>query len=171
MALSAPYDARAIANFLLDLAESRGVRLTQMALLKLIYFAHGWYLAIHNKPLSAHTFEAWQHGPVVKVVRDAFGKYRDRPITERACKLVLATGELQPIRGELSHQDEAFVASVFDEYRSFSAWQLSDITHEPESPWDRLWNSEQPVGRLALRIKDEEIRAHFRELPQRFQVS
>lgn len=171
MALVAPYDARAIANFLLDLADRRNVRLTQMALLKLIYFAHGWYLAVHNKPLSAHTFEAWQYGPVVKVVRDAFGKFRDKPIDTRAHKLVLATGELRRVPAQLSPDDASFVTAVFDEYRSFTAWKLSDITHEAGSPWDRLWNAEQPIGRLALRIKDEEIRAHFRELPQRFYVS
>ena len=36
------YDARAVANFILDLAERDGRALTQVALLKILYFAHGW---------------------------------------------------------------------------------------------------------------------------------
>jgi uncharacterized phage-associated protein len=51
MSLQPPYDARAIANLLLEFAETRNVRLTQIALLKLLYFAHGWYLARTGKPL------------------------------------------------------------------------------------------------------------------------
>ena len=38
---SEAYDARAVANFLLDLADRDGRPLTQVALLKILYFADG----------------------------------------------------------------------------------------------------------------------------------
>ena len=56
MQQSAPYDARAVANFLLDLADERSVPLTQMSLLKILYFAHGWYLAIEKYPTLLSIF-------------------------------------------------------------------------------------------------------------------
>ena len=60
------YDARAVANFLLDHADARGLSLTQLMLLKLLYFSHGWYLNRFKSPLVENEFEAWEHGPVIR---------------------------------------------------------------------------------------------------------
>ena len=171
MQQSAPYDARAVANFLLDLADVRKVPLTQMSVLKLIYFAHGWYLAARDCPLCSQPFEAWEHGPVVKVVRDAFKEFKKSHIDKRATRLILQTGELIEVAPDIALDDRNFIETIFDAYCVFDAWKLSDITHEYGSPWDLLWNSPQPFGRLALRIKDEDIQAHFRSLRHRFALS
>jgi uncharacterized phage-associated protein len=167
----APYDARAISNLLLDLADSRNVRLTQVSLLKLLYFAHGWYLARTATPLIAQQFEAWEHGPVVKVVRDEFKAFRERPITRRACKLDIYSGQRSEVVPQVSPEDANFVASIFETYHVYDAWQLSDMTHETDSPWDRVWNSSEPIGRLALRLRNEDIKAHFDGLSKRFRLS
>jgi len=39
------YDARGIANYLLDYADSKRQSVTTMSLLKILYFAHAWHLA------------------------------------------------------------------------------------------------------------------------------
>lgn len=171
MSSRAPYDARAVANLLLDLARARSVPLTQISILKLLYFSHGWYLAAHRKPLISQEFEAWQHGPVVKVVRDAFKSYEAAPITGRATKLDIFTCERTEVVPNISPDDTIFIQSIFDAYRLYDAWQLSDMTHESGSPWDRIWNSKAPIGRLALRIRNEDIQAHFDRLPRRFLLS
>jgi len=171
MQQSAPYDARAVANLLLDLADERRVSLTQMSVLKIIYFAHGWYLATKDRPLCSQPFEAWEHGPVVKVVRDAFKDSKKAYINKRATRLILNTGEFVEVVPEFTADDRSFVTNIFDAYYVYDAWQLSDITHEHGSPWDLLWNAHQPFGRLALRIKDEDIQAHFRSLRHRFALS
>lgn len=155
------YDARAVANFVLDLAERDGRNLTQVALLKIIYFAHGWYLAAKGRPLVVQPIEAWKFGPVIKVVRDAFKQFGSKPITTRAERLILQTGEYQVVSADLSAEDAEFVGSVYQHYRQFEAWELSDITHEKDSPWDRVWNPEGASGRLGLRIRNDEIKAHF----------
>jgi len=166
-----PYDARAIANFLLDIADSRRVPLTQVAVLKLLYFAQGWYLACFNHTLILQDFEAWQYGPVVKVVRDEFAKWGRAPIKNRATVLNVHTGERHLASPHLILHDASFVQRIFETYHLYDAWQLSALTHEANSPWDRVWNSLNPFGRMALRITNEEIRAHFIKLPQRFAVS
>ncbi len=168
---AAPYDARAVANFLLDLAGSRHIPLTQMSLLKLIYFAHGWYLSKTGKRLVEQDFEAWQYGPVVKVVRDAFGGAGKDPITTRAEKLDIFSGRCTTVASALAAEDARFVATIFDAYHVHDAWKLSNMTHETGSPWDQLWNAAEPVGRLALRIKDEEIKSHFDGLTKRVPLS
>jgi len=155
------YDARAVANLILDLADADGRPLTQVELLKILYFAHGWYLATKNKPLVVQPIEAWKYGPVVKVVRDAFKDFGSRPITNRAERLVLETGEYQRVEPDLSDDDSNFVANIFKQYKQFGAWELSDFTHEQDSPWDRVWNPKGAQGRLGLRIRNDEIQAHF----------
>jgi uncharacterized phage-associated protein len=171
MSTGPPYDARAIANLLLDLAAQRNLRLTQVSLLKLIYFAHGWYLAKTGAPLIAQQFEAWKFGPVVKVVRDAFKSCGDGEISGRACKLNIYSGEKTLVPSDLLPDDGRFVSAIFETYHVYDAWQLSDMTHEPGSPWDCVWNSNEPIGRLALRIHNEDIKAHFDHLSKRFQLS
>ena len=168
---NAPYDARAVANFLLDVADDRRRSLGQISLLKILYFAHGWYLTSRRAPLISQYFEAWQHGPVVKVVRDAFKEYGAAPIKSRAKKLILQTGKLEEVQPLLHPKDADFITVVYEEYAQFGPWQLSDMTHEPGSPWHALWHSENAVGRLGLRIKNEDILTHFATIGTRKQLS
>lgn len=157
----APYDAREVANYLLDYAESHKVSLTQITLLKILYFCHGWYLLYTKAPLVRNDFEAWENGPVVRVVRDAFKRHGRNPITSRAEKFDLSTGELFTIVPSICQEDQHFIEKIFHAYQGLGPWELRDITHEPGSPWDQLWNAPGPVARLGLRIKNDEIRDHF----------
>ena len=168
---SQPYDAREVANFLLDLADEQNVDLSQVSLLKILYFCHGWYLLVNDIKLIKNDFEAWEYGPVVRVVRDEFKKFGSRKIQERARKLNIYTGERVIADSNLAESDKRFVKSVFVTYYNYSAWKLSDLTHEPGSPWDKLWNSKEPVARLGLRIRDEEIKRHFELIAARNRVS
>lgn len=166
-----PYDARAVANLLLDMADQRGQPLTQMSLLKIMYFAHGWFLAMNNMPLVRQDFEAWEYGPVVKVIRDEFKNFKKEPITSRAQRLDIYTGTRELVKPleNLEHVD--FVKSIYEFYHVYDAWKLSEMTHEEGSPWDALWNADRPTGRLALRIRNEDIKDHFNGFTQRFRVS
>jgi uncharacterized phage-associated protein len=166
----APYDARAVANFFLDLADRNLVALTQMSLLKLIYFAHGWHLAKCDGPLVRQHFEAWEYGPVIKIVRDEFLQFGDEAITGRATRFNLLQGQRSLVYPRLAEEDQAFVSTIFAAYHGYSAWQLSDLTHEAGSPWDRLWNCHAPIGRLALRIRNDDIRDHFAGISQRLNL-
>jgi uncharacterized phage-associated protein len=132
----------------------------------LLYFAHGWYLAKFNWSLVKQDFEAWQFGPVVKVVRDEFECFGSEPITARATRFDLFTGVRTVVTPNVSSFDAEFVSSIVSAYSPHGAWQLSEMTHEQNSPWDRLWNAPAPLGRLALRIRNEDIRDYFRAVPQ-----
>ncbi|HHB81002.1 MAG TPA: DUF4065 domain-containing protein, partial [Aliiroseovarius sp.] len=66
------YDARSIANWFVTRAERDGRPLSIMHLLKLIYVAHGWYLETRKAPLIFNRIEAWQYGPVIPDVYNAF---------------------------------------------------------------------------------------------------
>ncbi|MFK4532089.1 putative phage-associated protein [Bradyrhizobium ottawaense] len=51
------YDPRCIANLMLDESERIGQPLTNLALQKLLYFAHAIYLIEHRRPLVSGYFE------------------------------------------------------------------------------------------------------------------
>lgn len=138
-----------------------------MILLKLIFYCHGWYLAEHNRPLVKQQVEAWEYGPVIKVVRDAFKDFGKKHITRFAEKLDLETGELVSVGNTLSPEDERFVESIYWLYEQKSAFELSDMTHEQGSPWDKVWNTNEAVGRFGLRIKNEDIREYFKSMKAR----
>ncbi len=91
-----PYDPRAVANLLLDLAakeEDASLPISNLALQKLLYLAHGHFLIRTGTPLVQGAFEAWTYGPVHPAVYQAFKSEADRPIKIRAVGRNAITGE------------------------------------------------------------------------------
>jgi uncharacterized phage-associated protein len=122
---SAPYDARAIANFLLEAVENNGRTLTQLSLYRILYFCHGWHLSINNGALVKQEFEPWEHRPVVKVLRDEFRVFGDKPITKRARRLDIFTGIRAEVLPDLAPHDARFVHSVLDSYGQYPCVETS----------------------------------------------
>jgi uncharacterized phage-associated protein len=156
-----PHDARDIANYFLDYAEKQGAPLTVMALLKLIYFAHGWQLAQSETPLVKNAFEAWQYGPVVRAVYECFSDNGTKPITTRANKFDPIKAEYFQAVYSLSADEEALLQHVFHAYAHFHAFKLSDITHEEDSPWHKIWHAENSATHPGMQISNSSIKEHF----------
>ncbi|MDB5562001.1 MAG: hypothetical protein JWN11_1419 [Hyphomicrobiales bacterium] len=159
--MAAPYDARSIANLILDLGHESRLPVTQLTVLKIIYFSHGWYLARTGLPLVKQDFEAWKYGPVVKVVRDSFKHFADNPITTKARKYNIYSDTYEDLDEEIDWSDREHVAQIFRTYSVHNGWTLSEMTHEAGSPWDQIWNSVTPLGRVGMRILNGEIKQHF----------
>jgi uncharacterized phage-associated protein len=169
--LGPPYDGRAVANCILGISEELRIPLTQMKLLKILYFAHGWFLAAHRQPLVTQPFEAWEYGPVVRVVRDALRDFGREAVSGRIEYFDLKTGEIFEFPSNLEKPHREFVEKIFLSYCHYDGWKLSEITHERGSPWDKIWNSAEPIGRLALRIDNKEIQRYFEGMVDRFSFS
>lgn len=155
------YDAREVANFLLDYADEHGVKLTNMAVLKHIYFAHGWHLASCGRPLISNRIEAWQHGPVIRAVYDCFKQFDAGPITSRATVIDWETGEFTEARAEFCTETVDLLKSTLDYYANYGAFELSEITHAPGGPWDRVWNARDGKVRLNMEISNKAIHDYF----------
>ena len=61
--MSLPYKAITIAYYFLEQGERENIPISPMKLQKLIYFAHGWCLAIRREALIMESVEAWKYGP------------------------------------------------------------------------------------------------------------
>lgn len=143
-----PYDPLAIANYFIDLAKSKGEDISPMKLQKLIFFSHGWNLAVKDAPLIDEQIEAWSFGPVIRSVYRTFREYGDRPITEKGRSF--HHKGIPDASGQVSHwrvpsiDDEPELATfttqlldkIWEIYGRYSAIQLSNMTHDPGSPWD-----------------------------------
>lgn len=156
-----PYDAREVANFVLDYADQKRLPLTIMALLKLIYFAHGWYLAKHGTPLVRNRFEAWRGGPVVRIVYEGLKGSGKQPIQKRLTRFDPVSGITYLASPHLREDDAHFVKNIVDVYGPLHAYKLSDITHEPGSPWDLIWNDACGSSHPGMVITNDRIRQHF----------
>lgn len=86
-------DSRSVANCLLDHAERARVPVTNLALQKLLYFAHAIYLVETGEPLVDGYFEAWQYGPVHPAVYQCFKSAGAEAIRCRANALNPVSGK------------------------------------------------------------------------------
>ena len=165
------HDARGVANYFLDRAKQRGIEVTVMTLLKVLYFAHGWHLAKYGRPLVAQPFEAWQHGPVNRVVYDQLKRWGAKPVEQRL--KVFDAGICGYVDAVASVDDETarFLGNIFDYYAPFHPFKLSDLTHERGSPWDVIWEAAESRAVPGMLIPDSLIIEWFRAEGQRVKRS
>lgn len=154
-----PYDPSAIANSLLDIAKSRGHELDPMKLQKLIYYSHGWALAIANKPLINEPVEAWRFGPVIPSVYHEFKRFGSNPITEYS-KVLEGPKLVEPRIRPDDEFVESLLGQIWEVYGGFTGIQLSNMSHEPGSPWETAWGRNVERLRFVV-IPNEEIKKHF----------
>jgi uncharacterized phage-associated protein len=163
-----PYDSRAIANYFLDLAERSGKKLDPMQLQKLVYFAHGWNLALNQAPLIDDTVEAWQYGPVIPTLYHEFKHFGRGPITRKASSLRFVDGDrlefVEPTleSGHATQSARDLLDVIWRAYGTLTGVQLSNLTHEAGSPWYVTWHNAQ--GRKNVDIPDRLIQEHFARL-------
>jgi uncharacterized phage-associated protein len=143
-----------VARYLIHLAspaEDEDVDcLSHLRLQKLLYYVQGWHLAAFGRPLFAGQIEAWTHGPVVREVYPTFRAYgwQAIPPTEGA----------DP--SGLSQKEKAFIRSIWDVYKQYSATALRDMTHQ-EAPWLEARGSLAPNQRCENVISSDSLRAFF----------
>lgn len=147
------FSAKAIANYFIDHAASLGQQLTPMKLQKLIYFAHGWNLAINNKPLINEQVEAWQFGPVIESVYHEFKHFGRDSIKGHAVDIELVDADKMDIRytaPTIDYKDadtRALLDKIWDAYGRYTAIQLSNMTHKEGTPWEQTWGADGvPMG-------------------------
>lgn len=157
-----PHDARAIANLILDRFDSEKYSISNKKINKLIFLCHGFCLVRLGRPLIRNHFEAWTHGPVVRVVYDAFKDFEWQPIQGRAQFLDYSHDRFLDVGySEIPTEVIELVVRVSEHYASFSAGQLEALTHEEGSPWSAVWKLPEEDRGIRNRIPDRLIQGYF----------
>ena len=163
MSNSAPtviYKPSWVANTFLMRAKRDGVAdVDPLKIQKLVYCLHGWHLAVRGHPAVGERFEAWPHGPVLASLYHQFKQYRYH-------RIVGLASDIDPISGNqstlaVSEDDDQFFNvfnRVWARYKDYSGQQLSDMTHQPNTPWSYARQNGMQY------ISDKMIRDHFIQL-------
>lgn len=140
----------AVANEFIRLGIKDGETFTPMQLLKLVYIAHGWMLAVYSEPLISERIEAWRYGPVIPDLYQKIKKYGGSSIAN------LIEGDNSKINDE---QKSQIIKFVYEQYKEFDGIRLSSITHQPNTPWKQTY---EPGYNKA--ISDDLIQHHYHDL-------
>jgi uncharacterized phage-associated protein len=160
-AMSGAYDPRSIANLMLDEADRRGRGITNLALQKLLYFAHGIHLTKTKLPLVSGYFEAWQYGPVHPSVYRAFKPSGSAPINTRAVAKDPLTGKTRELVKPSDQNVIDLVSDVMRSYGHLPPGRLVDLSHAKNSPWSVVVDKARTGVAFGMRIPDDVILERF----------
>ena len=142
------YSAIAIANYFALKGLGDGYPMVHMALQKLTFIAHGWYLAFTNKPLVNEEAQAWGYGPVFESLYKMLRNKLNKPVTERLTDFL-----------ELDEDVRRLLDIVYERYGDLSTGQLVDIMTTKNTPWTNYY-----IPFLSVPIRNEVILEHFTKL-------
>lgn len=108
--------------------------ITHLKLQKLLYYAQGISLALFSKPLFKEKILAWAHGPVVREVYDrysCFGRNNLHVLRKQ-------NENVEEILNTIENDKEVIevLNLTYDNFAIYTAWQLRQMTHYDDSPWD-----------------------------------
>jgi len=173
-------NASITANYFLRKGIEEKRPITLMKLLKLVYIAHGWVLAVldnNEGALGDENIEAWKHGPVTPSLYHEFKHYQNLPIDEWSQTTTQETESdfktesihLKNCDIEEKNQFEEIFSAVWEAYKEYSAWGLSQKTHEIGSPWEKNYNPEKKGTVIPNQIIKEYYRDYLQQLMESIQ--
>ncbi len=155
----------AVANWFIDHVRN----VSPLKLQKLIYYAHGWNLALRDQPLIDELIEAWEYGPVVPNVYHEFKQFGNQPITKRGTVIQMSSDRKLRLFAPLIPPEDAATGKLLNKivevFGPYTAMQLSADTHRPGTPW-RIIHDANP-DRKNVDIPDELIQKYFKQIAQR----
>lgn len=158
-------NALSVANYFIELATNDKKPIRPLGLVKRVYIAHGFALALLGHGLLDERFdkvEAWKYGPVIPSVYHSFKQYKSNPIKEKTVVM-----EWDDIKGEpifetpklIKEDEKAIVEMVWRRYASFLDNELVSLTHKQGSPWNLCFKEGKNIE-----IPDELTQLYYKRL-------
>ena len=115
--------------------------ITHLKLQKLLYYAQGVFLAITGKKLFSESIEAWQHGPVVTEVYEEYKKFGRNNIS------IEVNSNVEKIIRKIESNTEVsnVLNMVYDNFAIYTAWQLREMSHVKNGPWDKAMTNNKKI--------------------------
>ena len=155
------HSALLVADYLLA---HRTRHFTPVHILVLTYICHGWTLALKNRPLIEDEVEAWEYGPVIRVLYNMFSKYGGDAITRlSACNTDIldsdAVGAWKSSVGKELDEVRDVLDAVLDKYGKLTAEDLLRLMHRSDSPWIQCYDKRYEDSTIPDYITKEYYRA------------
>ena len=141
-------DPLVIANYLLRRSWAQGKEgLEPVPIIKLVYIAHGFFLAHYDKPLIREPVQAWKYGPIISSLYHAVkGRGESKPVRE----LLAGAGD----GSDLSKDEKELLDEVLKSYGDQTSPELSSIANKRGSPWKKIWKGTHPEDIPNVLIKE-----------------
>ena len=144
-----------VAKLFIDIAQKQadneqGDGMSNLRLQKLLYFAQGWHIARYGEPLFDAPMELWKRGPVVPSIYRHYQRFGRNPIHDAP-----------PSENAFSDEERALIMDIIREYWDYSASALINMSHEPGTPWAKLYREDAQH----IPLTNVELKEYFGSLP------
>lgn len=141
------YPSAVIAEFFIE--KDKNMKGDVMKVLKLVYIAHGFYLAFTDNPLIKESVQAWQYGPVIP---ELYFRLKTNDLD--------TTSVFYEDKKRLNNDSDVLnlLGTVYKKYGVYSGVELSNLTHQKDTPWDIT------VNQYGSTIDNELIKNHYKRL-------
>jgi len=129
------YDVRAIANWCVYRSRSKGRTPTSLWLNKLVYLICETAVREYRELLTPAKIEAWQYGPVFREIYFQTDTEVIAPFTKFNARMRVR----EIAQDHFDARDIALFDRVWERYGNMPAGRLTDITHQPGTPWHKVW--------------------------------
>ena len=126
--------------------------LTHLKVQKLVYFAHSWSLGLGYGSLIQDAVEAWQFGPVIRMLYHRLKENGGQTIG----------APLRETPAEFDEGELAVMRAIWRHYGEIPAESLSAMTHAQGSPWEQVYST----GRGSQIIQNHRIRDYYADLAE-----
>ncbi|MCQ2337142.1 MAG: HigA family addiction module antitoxin [Paludibacteraceae bacterium] len=161
-ASSSKTDALSVANYFVEKAENEHKDITMLMLVKLVYIAQGYSLALLGRPITNSRFdkvEAWKFGPVVPSVYNSFKHCGNNPIKEKTMILKwFDDGNYTFEEPIVKDKDTKFILDkVWMDYKTWSPSKLVSELHQKDTPWFKYYREGKNI-----QIPDKETELYYK---------
>ena len=126
--LDAQYKAIDIAKYIVDFCTRNEIAISDLKLQKILYYIQLAFISNLNKFAFKDELEAWKYGPVVKNVYDIYSSFGSTKI----CLIYDDIIEFKPI-------EKNVINSVLLKCLPMDVWELVEMTHVPDGPWEQTY--------------------------------
>ena len=149
------FTAISVAKSFLSLAQKdpqAAQDLTNMKLQKLCYFAQLVAVCRNpDQPLISDPFHAWDWGPVEPKLFKLIKKFGAMYFSHNDANVAAAFSVAEDIEN-LDQEAYKIVLDVWEKFRTWTAVQLSALSHRKNSPWSYVYNTDRygiiPIGKM-----------------------
>lgn len=154
-------DSIAIANYFIDRSKEDGKGIDLLKLVKLVYIAHGYILALLGESYLNKKYdkvEAWKYGPVIPTVYHTFKHNANGTITENGIVCV-NFDKNEFVEPAVEEEPKKVLDFVWKRYGRMDSSTLVTLLHKDGTPWKYHYKANMNVE-----IPDEDTKIYYEAL-------
>lgn len=158
-------NALSVANYFIERSHKDGKGITPLKLMKLVYIAYGFGLAVLDRVLIDYRFdhvEAWKLGPVIPSVYHSFKIYGKSNIEKPTTMLVGDDFDFTVVTPKIDEKDDDAISTcefVWKRYGGCDGSTLVSILHGKGTPWGQVYQEgrNNPIPETLTRLYYKEL--------------